>query len=182
MTSQRGASPTATSKPSPFPADFATRVLVIFGTRPEAIKLCPLISTLREPVRARVEPVVCVTGQHREMLDQVLRIFDTRPDFDLNVMQPGQLLPELTARLLIALTSVFDRVKPAITVVQGDTNHVLRCALIFLRRCSGSSRGGRVAHLRSSESISRGKQPGANRRLGFSSLRFHQRRRCQSSS
>ena len=121
MTSQRGESPTAISNPSPFPADFATRVLVIFGTRPEAIKLCPLIPELRKPFAARLEPVVCVTGQHREMLDQVLRIFDTRPDFDLNVMQPGQSLPELSARLLTALAGVFDRVKPALTIVQGDT-------------------------------------------------------------
>src|SRR6185437_3502270 len=107
MTSQRGVSPTATSNPSPFPADFATRVLIIFGTRPEAIKLCPLISALREPAASRLETVVCVTGQHREMLDQVLRIFDTRPDFDLNLMQPGQSLPELSARLLAALAGIF---------------------------------------------------------------------------
>ncbi len=130
MTSQRAESHIATSN-SPFsPAGFSKRVLMIFGTRPEAIKLCPLIPALqRISSTAHVHPVICVTGQHREMLDQVLRIFDIRPDFDLNLMQPDQSLPGLSSRLLTALSAVFDEVKPVLTVVQGDTTTTLCGAL-----------------------------------------------------
>ncbi len=130
MTSQRVESPTGTSKFPSSRSGSRKRVLVVFGTRPESIKLCPLISTLqRLSARSHLDPVVCVTGQHREMLDQVLRIFDTRPDFDLNLMQPSQSLPELSGRLLTALAGVFDRVKPALTIVQGDTTTTLCGAL-----------------------------------------------------
>lgn len=98
------------------------RVLIIFGTRPEAIKLCPLIAALKAATFAeKLEPVICVTGQHREMLIQVMRIFEIRPDFDLAVMQPGQSLAELSSRLLAMLPAVFAEVKPALTIVQGDT-------------------------------------------------------------
>jgi UDP-N-acetylglucosamine 2-epimerase (non-hydrolysing) len=122
MTSQRGESLTGTSSFHSVPADSRKRVLVIFGTRPEAIKLGPLLSELQKiSASGNLEPVVCVTGQHREMLDQVLRIFQIQPDFDLQVMHPGQSLPELTARLMSALTPVFAEVNPALTVVQGDT-------------------------------------------------------------
>lgn len=95
------------------------RILVVFGTRPEAIKLFPLIQTLgRDP---RVDLRVCVTAQHRDMLDQVLTISGIVPDIDLDVMQPGQTLDQLTARLLIALGEVMDRERPDRIVVQGDT-------------------------------------------------------------
>jgi UDP-N-acetylglucosamine 2-epimerase (non-hydrolysing) len=121
MTSPRDESPTGTSKLSST-SGLSGRVLVIFGTRPEAIKLCPLISALRtHPSSRRLETVVCVTAQHREMLDQVLGVFDVTPDYDLDVMRPGQTLTELTGRLLTTLAPVFHQVKPELVVVQGDT-------------------------------------------------------------
>lgn len=130
MTSPRAESLTGTSKPSFSPTDSRKRVLVIFGTRPEAIKLCPLIGALKAPAYAeKLSPVICVTGQHREMLEQVLRIFEIRPDFDLAVMQPGHSLAELSSRLLGMLPAVFAEVKPALTVVQGDTTTTLCGAL-----------------------------------------------------
>jgi UDP-N-acetylglucosamine 2-epimerase (non-hydrolysing) len=130
MTSQRDESLTGTSSFFSSPADSRKRILVIFGTRPEAVKLGPLLSELRRISSAgALEPVVCVTGQHREMLDQVLRIFEIQPDFDLQVMHPGQSLPELTSRLLSALAPVFAQVKPALTIVQGDTTSTFCGAL-----------------------------------------------------
>ncbi len=129
MTSPRAESLTGTNKPFPT-TDSRKRVLVIFGTRPEAIKLCPLIAALKAArVRREAMPVICVTGQHREMLDQVMRIFEIRPDFDLAVMQPEQSLAELSSRLLGMLPAVFAEVKPALTVVQGDTTTTLCGAL-----------------------------------------------------
>ena|ERR1700685_1341867 len=122
MTSPRDESPTGTNKIASSSSTFSKRVLVVFGTRPEAIKLCPLISALRtHPSSSGLQTVVCVTAQHREMLDQVLSVFDVRPDYDLDVMRPGQTLTELTARLLSALTPVFAEVNPSLVVVQGDT-------------------------------------------------------------
>ena len=124
MTSPRDALPTVTSNSTPSieRAAARSRVLVIFGTRPDAIKLCPLVRELRAIAPERgVEPVVCVTAQHRQMLDQVLEAFDVRPDFDLNVMQPGQSLPGLTSRLIAALEPVIAEVRPSMVVVQGDT-------------------------------------------------------------
>jgi UDP-N-acetylglucosamine 2-epimerase (non-hydrolysing) len=106
----------------------ALKVLSIFGTRPEAIKLAPVIQTLRgapQEFTARV----CVTGQHRELLDQVLHLFDIRPDHDLAVMQPDQSLPELTARLLTGLAPVLAREKPDWVLIQGDTTTTLCAAL-----------------------------------------------------
>src|SRR5512145_3112576 len=96
------------------------KVLSIFGTRPEAIKLAPVIKALR----ARPQDFtsrVCVTGQHRELLDQVLRLFDIRPDHDLAVMQPDQSLFYSTARILTELEPVLVKEKPDWVLVQGDT-------------------------------------------------------------
>ncbi len=95
------------------------KIMVVFGTRPEAIKLFPLIHALKaDPA---LETIVCVTGQHREMLDQVLEFGSIVPDHDLDVMTPGQSLDALTARLLIALGEVMDAEKPDRIIVQGDT-------------------------------------------------------------
>jgi UDP-N-acetylglucosamine 2-epimerase (non-hydrolysing) len=106
------------------------RVLVVFGTRPEAIKLCPLISALRaHPSSSWLKTVVCVTAQHRGMLDQVLPVFDVAPDYDLDVMRPGQRLTELAGRLLGALGPLMDEAKPSMVVVQGDTTTTLCGAL-----------------------------------------------------
>ena len=130
MTSPKGESPIATSKTSPFQQSFKQRILVVFGTRPEAIKLCPLISTLRsEPFSSLLETIVCVTAQHRQMLDQVLAAFHIKPDYDLDLMQPGQTLTALTSRLLSGLERVFTDLRPTVAMVQGDTTTTLAGAL-----------------------------------------------------
>jgi len=95
------------------------KVLSIFGTRPEAIKMAPLVKELEK--RKEVESIVCVTAQHREMLDQVLEVFDIKPDYDLNIMKPGQTLSEITSRVLEGLEYVIKDVKPDIVLVHGDT-------------------------------------------------------------
>ncbi|MGC2659237.1 MAG: UDP-N-acetylglucosamine 2-epimerase (non-hydrolyzing) [Bryobacteraceae bacterium] len=124
MTSPRDESRTGTSNLRLKPPQ---HILVIFGTRPEAIKLCPLIGALRKETGVR--PVVCVTGQHREMLDQVLSAFRVTPDYDLNVMQPVQTLPRLTGQLMTAIEPVVSQERPAMIVVQGDTTTTLCGAL-----------------------------------------------------
>lgn len=97
----------------------ARRVMVVFGTRPEAIKVAPLVQALqRSPL---FEPVVAVTAQHREMLDQVLELFEIVPDFDLNIIEPRQTLTDVTTRALSRLSPLFDEVRPDMVVVQGDT-------------------------------------------------------------
>ena len=97
-----------------------TGVLVIFGTRPEAIKLCPVVRALRE-AGERFQVRVCVTAQHRELLDQVLDVFAVRPDYDLDLMRPGQTLAATTARIFSGLEPVLAETKPDIVLVQGDT-------------------------------------------------------------
>ena len=97
-----------------------TKVLTIMGTRPEAIKLCPVILELQSRPN-EFESIVCVTAQHREMLDQVLAVFDVQPDHDLNIMLPGQSLAQITARAIGGLDEVIQKTQPAITLVQGDT-------------------------------------------------------------
>lgn len=95
-------------------------VMLIFGTRPEAIKMCPLVKELQKRT-TEFKTVVCVTGQHREMLDQVLRIFDVTPDYDLNIMKQGQDLTDVTARVLTGLRNVFKECRPDVVLVHGDT-------------------------------------------------------------
>src|SRR6202042_3289502 len=126
-TSPRDASHIVTSSIIPKQHQTKPRVLVVFGTRPEAIKLCPLVQTLQQ--HADIETVVCVTAQHRQMLDQVLAVFSVKPDFDLDLMQPGQTLTALSARLMAGLEKVFLDVRPSLTVVQGDTTTTLCGAL-----------------------------------------------------
>lgn len=94
--------------------------MLIFGTRPEAIKMCPLVKEFQKHPDI-FETVVCVTGQHREMLDQVLRIFDVRPDYDLNIMKQGQDLYDITARVLTGMRDVFKAYRPDVVLVHGDT-------------------------------------------------------------
>ena len=103
------------------------RVLFVFGTRPEAIKLAPLIFEVQK--RPDLEALICVTGQHREMLDQVLTGFGIEPRWDLNLMQPGQDLAGLTARLVQDLAPVIEEANPDIVLVQGDTSSALIGAL-----------------------------------------------------
>ncbi len=104
------------------------KILLIFGTRPEAIKLCPVIRSLREHP-AHFEVKVCVTAQHREMLDQVLQAFEVKPDYDLDIMLPGQTLFESTSRILAGLEPVFTDNHPDLAIVQGDTTTTLCGAL-----------------------------------------------------
>jgi UDP-N-acetylglucosamine 2-epimerase (non-hydrolysing) len=103
-------------------------VLSIFGTRPEAIKMAPVVKELEE-YPDQIESRICVTAQHREMLDQVLDIFDIRPDIDLDLMQPDQSLTDLTARALTGLSQVVEDVEPDVVLVQGDTTTVMVGAL-----------------------------------------------------
>ncbi len=104
------------------------KVLLVFGTRPEAIKMAPLVMELQKQ-KERIETVVCVTGQHREMLDQVLEIFDIKPDHDLNIMKRGQDLYDVTARVLTGMREVLKEIKPDIVLVHGDTTTSTAAAL-----------------------------------------------------
>ena len=97
-----------------------TKVLVVFGTRPEAIKMAPVVTELLKS--ATIETKVCVTAQHREMLDQVLGLFGIAPDHDLDLMQPNQTLDGLTARALTGVGAVLDAEKPDVVLVHGDTS------------------------------------------------------------
>lgn len=103
-------------------------VMLVFGTRPEAIKMAPLVKEFQKQPK-RVETVVCVTGQHREMLDQVLKIFDIKPDYDLNIMKQGQDLYDVTARVLTGMRDVLKEVKPDVVLVHGDTTTSTAAAL-----------------------------------------------------
>lgn len=103
-------------------------IMLIFGTRPEAIKMCPLVKELQK-YPEDFKTVVCVTGQHREMLDQVLRIFDVKPDYDLNIMKHGQDLTDVTARVLTGLRDVFKECRPDVVLVHGDTTTSMAGAL-----------------------------------------------------
>ena len=94
--------------------------MLVFGTRPEAIKMCPLVKEFQKHAED-FKTVVCVTGQHREMLDQVLQIFDVKPDYDLNIMKQGQDLTDVTAGVLIGLRDVFKECRPDVVLVHGDT-------------------------------------------------------------
>ena len=95
-------------------------VMLVFGTRPEAIKMCPLVKEFQKH-SDKFNTIVCVTGQHREMLDQVLTIFDVKPDYDLNIMKQGQDLYDVTARVLLGMRDVFKECKPDVVLVHGDT-------------------------------------------------------------
>ena len=102
--------------------------MLVFGTRPEAIKMCPLVKEFQKYPQD-FETIVCVTGQHREMLDQVLKIFDVKPDFDLNIMKQGQDLYDVTARVLTGMRDVFKECKPDVVLVHGDTTTSMAAAM-----------------------------------------------------
>lgn len=104
------------------------KVMLVFGTRPEAIKMCPLVKEFQKH-NDEFETIVCVTGQHREMLDQVLNIFEVKPDFDLNIMKQGQDLYDVTARVLTGMRDVFNECKPDVVLVHGDTTTSTAAAL-----------------------------------------------------
>ena len=104
-----------------------TKILSIFGTRPEAIKMAPVVKELES--RDGIEPVVCVTAHHRGMLDQVLEVFKIKPDYDLNIMKPGQTLTHITAEVLKGIEEVIIKEKPDLVLVHGDTTTAMAAAL-----------------------------------------------------
>lgn len=103
------------------------KVMTVFGTRPEAIKMAPLVKELKS--RKEIECIVCVTAQHRQMLDQVLKVFDIEPDYDLDIMKQGQTLSDITSRVLYGLENVIKEVRPNIVLVHGDTTTTFAGAL-----------------------------------------------------
>lgn len=104
------------------------KIMLVFGTRPEAIKMAPLVKAFQEK-KDEFETIVCVTGQHREMLDQVLHLFDIKPDYDLNIMKQGQDLYDITSRVLLGMRDVFKACRPDILFVHGDTTTSTAAAL-----------------------------------------------------
>lgn len=103
------------------------KVMVVFGTRPEAIKMAPVVHALQ--AHPDLEPIVTVTAQHRQMLDQVLEIFGIKPDYDLDIMQAGQSLADITSKILLGMPAVFAQAKPDLVLVHGDTSTTLATAL-----------------------------------------------------
>lgn len=118
------------------------KVLTVFGTRPEAIKMAPLVQALGDD--SRFESYVCVTAQHREMLDQVLNLFTIEPQFDLNVMKPGQSLAELTGRVIAGVDQVLQEVRPDCLLVHGDTTTTFAASLAgyYHKTCIGHVEAG----------------------------------------
>ena len=104
------------------------KIMLVFGTRPEAIKMAPLVKAFQQK-KNKFETIICVTGQHREMLDQVLRLFNIRPDYDLNIMRQGQDLYDVTALVLTGMRDVLQEAKPDIVLVHGDTTTSTAAAL-----------------------------------------------------
>ena len=104
------------------------KIMTVFGTRPEAIKMCPLVLEMRK-YPEMIQPIVAVTAQHREMLDQVLELFDIKPDYDLNIMASGQTLYDITTRALMGLKQVMEQAGPDLVLVQGDTSTTFAGAL-----------------------------------------------------
>ena len=104
------------------------KVMLIFGTRPEAIKMCPLVLEMRK--HPELETVVCVTGQHRQMLDQILECFHVEPKYDLSIMQKNQTLFDVTVNILIRVKEVLENEKPDVVLVHGDTSTAFVTALV----------------------------------------------------
>lgn len=103
------------------------KVMSIFGTRPEAIKMCPLVKELES--RDEIESIVCVTGQHKEMLESVLQVFNVKPDYNLSIMQKNQTLFDVSVKILEGIKDVLDKVKPDLVLVHGDTSTTFVSAL-----------------------------------------------------
>ena len=103
------------------------KVMLVFGTRPEAIKMAPLVKAFERS--DAFETIVCVTAQHRQMLDQVLDLFEITPDYDLDIMKPGQNLYEVTSNILLGLKGVLEKVAPDVVLVHGDTTTTLATSL-----------------------------------------------------
>ena len=113
------------------------KVMLVFGTRPEAIKMCPLVKEFQKH-NDEFETIVCVTGQHREMLDQVLNIFEVKPDYDLNIMKQGQDLYDVTARVLTGMRDVFKECKPDVVFGSWRYNNInsgSTCSILSADSC-----------------------------------------------
>ena len=132
------------------------KIMLVFGTRPEAIKMCPLVNELRAR-KDEFETVVTVTGQHREMLDQVLRVFDVNPDHDLAIMKPGQTLFDVTCDVLLKLKAVLEDEKPDVVLVHGD--QFCGGARVLLPADPRGACGGRPSHARHLQPLAGGVQP-----------------------
>lgn len=103
------------------------KIMLFFGTRPEAIKMCPLVNELKK--RKHLQAVVCVTGQHRQMLDQVLETFNVVPDYDLSIMKDKQTLFDITANVLLKIREILEKEHPDVVLVHGDTSTTFVAAL-----------------------------------------------------
>ena len=127
------------------------KVMLVFGTRPEAIKMCPLVNELKK--RTNLQTIVCVTGQHRQMLDMVLEAFDVTPDYDLSIMKDKQTLFDVTTNILNSIKAVLETEKPDVVLVHGDTSTTFVTApavtstILFLHADSCRSCRSRSAHL-----------------------------------
>ena len=122
------------------------KVMLVFGTRPEAIKMCPLVNELKK--HKNIETIVCVTGQHRQMLDQVLQAFDVVPDYDLSIMKDKQTLFDVTVNILTRIKTVLEDVKPDVVLVHGDTSttFVTALACFYLQIPVGHVEAGPVSY------------------------------------
>ena len=122
------------------------RIMIVFGTRPEAIKMCPLVKELKK--RDAFQVTVCVTAQHRQMLDQVLETFSVIPDYDLNIMKPNQSLFDITTNVLNGIRKVLEEVQPDIVLVHGDTStsFVTALACFYLQIPVGHVEAGLRTH------------------------------------
>lgn len=129
------------------------KIMLVFGTRPEAIKMAPLVKAFQQK-KNKFKTIVCVTGQHRKMLDQVLKLFNIRPDYDLNIMRQGQDLYDITARVLTGMRGVLQEAKPDIVLVHGDTTTSTASALAaILPTNTGRSCRSRVTHAQHLQSL-----------------------------
>lgn len=123
------------------------KILLVFGTRPEAIKMAPLVKALQKDTE-HFETRVCVTAQHRQMLDQVLEVFGITPEYDLNIMAPNQDLYDITAKVLLGLREVLKDFRPDTVLVHGDTDYLdgsIPCGILYADTCG--TRGSRIAYL-----------------------------------
>ena len=113
------------------------KVMLVFGTRPEAIKMCPLVNELKK--RESIQTIVCVTGQHRQILDQVLETFNVAPDYDLSIMKDKQTLFDITTNILNGIAEVLDEVQPDVVLVHGDTSTTFVTG--FTSKVAGTEQG-----------------------------------------
>lgn len=133
------------------------RIMSVFGTRPEAIKMAPLVKELAS--RDEIESLCCVTAQHREMLDSVMEVFDLKADCDLDIMTPRQTLSTITSKCLLGMDDAIEQLKPDMILVRRHEHDVCRCALGLLPQGVRRTCGGGPSHLRQILPVPRGDEP-----------------------